>query len=223
MLTTLTRRLRSDDQGMTLPEVTVATMITLMVSAAFFTVFMAFNRNVQLADQRASTLRDIRPVIAQMLLELRQATDIDGDGAIIEKLDSSWSSLDLIFYSDRRPDIEGPERYRYYLTNCANNVCDFVHEVLPADTGSGPDWTYDNNTPAERTLISNVVASGGALLIGVSWNTGSEILTTSCGGATRCDFDVVRIDLRIDPDPETGTLAALQIREDVRLRNGKRL
>jgi type II secretory pathway pseudopilin PulG len=208
---------------MTLTEVTVATMITLMVSAAFFTLFSAFSRNVQLEDQRASTLRDIRPVISQMLLELRQATDIDGNGAIIEKLDSSWSSLDLIFYSDRRADIDGPERYRYYLTNCAGGICDFVHEVIPADTGSGPNWTYDNNTPAERTLISNVVASGTSLLVGVSWNTGSELVTTSCGGATRCDFDVVRIDLRIDPTPEVGTLAAIQIKEDVRLRNGKRL
>lgn len=208
---------------MTLTEVTVATVITLMVSAAFFTLFSAFSRNVQLEDQRASTLRDIRPVISQMLLELRQATDLDGDGAIIEKLDSSWSSLELIFYSDRRPDIDGPERYRYYLDNCANNICDFVHESTAADTGSGPNWTYDDNTAAERTLIGNVVATGGALLIGVSWNTGAEVLTTSCGGSTRCDFDVVRIDLRIDPTPELGTLAALQIREDVRLRNGKRL
>lgn len=208
---------------MTLVEVTVATMLTLMVSAAFFTLFSAFSRNVQLEDQRASTLRDIRPVISQMLLELRQAMDIDGSGAIIEKLDSSWSSLELVFYSDRRADIDGPERYRYYLTNCADGICDFVHEATAADTGSGPNWTYDNNTPAERTLINNVVASGTALLIGVSWNTGAELVTTSCGGATRCDFDVVRIDLRIDPNPETGTLAPIQIKEDVRLRNGKRL
>lgn len=222
MLTRFAQRRHADQSGTTLTEVLVASMLTIMISAVFFTLFIAFSRNAQIEEQRASALRDIRPVISQMLLELRQAVDLNSDGGIVATLDSSWSGLDLVFHSDRRSDVAGPEKYRYYLTNCSAGLCDLVHAMTAADAGSGPNWTYLVGTPAARTLIENVVATGAPLFQGISWTTGLEVVTASCGGSTRCEFDIVRINLRIDPDPSSDTLPEVQILEDVRLRNGQR-
>ena len=216
------RRLRGE-RGTTLTEVMVASMLTVMIAAVFLTLFSAFSRNVQVEQQRAEVLRDMRPVIAQLLLELRQAVDLENDGAIIASLDSSWSALEVVFYSDRRDDMLGPEKYRYYVANCSGGLCDLMHETTPADAGSEPDWTYAVGPSTTRVLATNVVASGDPLFEGVSWATGSEVVTTFCDGTTRCIFDVIRIDLRIDPNPNNTTLPEVQILEDVRLRNGQRI
>ena len=223
MLMPSTARRLHGERGTTLTEVLVASMLTVMIAAVFLTLFSAFSRNVQVEQQRAEALRDIRPVIAQMLVELRQAVDVDNDGAIIASLDSSWGGLDVVFHSDRRDDMAGPEKYHYYIANCSGGLCDLMHETTPADAGSGPNWTYVIGPSITRVLVTNVVASGNPLFEGISWATGSEVVTTSCDATARCVFEVVKIDLRIDPDPNNATLPEVQILEAVRLRNGQRI
>jgi Tfp pilus assembly protein PilV len=212
------RRILTDEQGMTLTEVMVAGILTSIVVTAFYSLFYGFTRNLTLEEQRATALQEIRPVVSELIVELRQAQDIDNDGAILTALNAAWSNAGLVFYSDRRSE-EGPERYVYKVNGCSGDVCDFVREVTLADAGTGPTWTYTGPTTT-HVLLDNLLKDGSEPLFrGVSWAAGVEQYTTFCGAGIPCDFPLVRIRIRVDPDPDSTTIPAVQIQEDVRLRN----
>ena len=56
------------------------------------------------------------------------------------------------------------------------------------------------------------------LFSGVSWRGGVESITHECGVTPTCVFEVLRIRLRVDPEPGHD-LPVIDIREDVRFRN----
>ena len=211
-------RLVRQDSGFTLVEAMVAAMITTLVSAVFYTVFFSFSDDVLRQEQRARALEGLRPAIAELIIELRQAVDLDDDTAIVGSLDADWADLDIVFYSDRFVDTDGPERFRYYLASCAASLCDLVREVTAADVGSGPAWTY-SATPRTELILENVLTDGPERLFsGVSWRGGTESQTMECGLAPVCTFEILRIRLRVDPFPDMNE-PAVEIREDVRFRN----
>lgn len=204
--------------GYSLIEVMVATFITTLVAAIFFGIFSQFSNDVLRQERRGNTLDEVRPAVAELMIELRQAVDVDGDVAVVGSLDSSWSGLDLVFYSDRYADTEGPERFRYHLTDCAGGLCELIREVTAADAGSGPNWTY-SATPAANRVLENVMTDGSEpLFSGVSWRGGTEDVTLACDTSPLCAFEVLRIRLRVDPEPDAPT-AVISVDEDVRFRN----
>jgi Flp pilus assembly pilin Flp len=214
----LLMRVVRDERGVTLVETMVAMLITTLVAAVFYTIFYQFSSDVLRQERRATALEEVRPAVAGLIIDLRQALDVDRDRAIVGSLDNDWSSTDLVFYSDRFTDTAGPERFRYYLTNCAASLCDLMREVTAADEGSGPAWTYTGTAGAQR-VAQNVLTDGSdGLFTGVSWRSGAAVTTDQCGGVTPCQFEVLRIRLRVDPEPGS-TLPVLEIYEDVRLRN----
>lgn len=215
----MTVRAQRDERGVTLSEVMVATMITAIVSLAFYSFFFAFADDVHREERRATTLEALRPAVSELVLELRQAVDLDGDTAIITSLDSAWDQLDLTFHSDRMADADGPERYRYYLSSCSTDTCDLYREVTLADVGSGPDYTY-TSAPMVSRLLEDVLTDGpDALFVGVSWRGGYETVTTECGTSDDCVFEVLRVRLRVDPDTLGNPLPVIELQEDVRFRN----
>ena len=153
-----------------------------------------------------------------MILELRQALDIDLDTAVVAALDADWSQVELVFYSDRFTATEGPERFRYYLDDCAAGLCTLMREVTPADVGSGPNWTH-TATPGATVVVDSVMTDGpDAIFSGVSWRGGTEDVTLLCNTSPACIFEILRIRLRVDPEPDADS-RVIEIREDVRFRN----
>ena len=209
-----------DERGVTLVETMVAMLITSILLVAFYGFFFAFSDDVGRQERWARTLEATRPVMAELVLRLRQAVDVDGDGAIVDRLDSSWQDLELVFFSDRF-DAEGPERFRYHLEGCADGRCDLVVSITTADPGSGPDWTY-TSVAHTRTLLENVVADGSPpLFVGVTTGPSGSSTITSCGGATPCDFERLRIVLRVDSDPLRAQSPIVELFEEVRFRNAQ--
>ncbi len=211
------RRVRFDESGVSLAETLVAAAVAALIATAFLTVFSAFSRSVSLEESRAAALSEVRTAAAAFTVELRQAVRPAADQPIIALLESAGPAAELMFYSDRATDAPGPERYRYYLTDCTATHCNLVREVTVAD-GPTPPWTY-SGAPATRQVVTNVMLGGGPLFLGVDWSSGTETLTTSCDWTTPCAFDLVRIVLRVDPDPDLSAEEPLRVRHEVRLRN----
>lgn len=209
---------RAREAGYSLIEVMVAALITTMVAAVFFAIFSQFSNDALRQERRGNALAELRPAVAELIIELRQAVDVDGNPAIVGTLDADWSDLNLVFYSDRFADTEGPERFRYFLTNCDGELCELQREVTAADPGTGPDWEY-TGTPVGNRVLSNVLTDGPEpLFSGVSWRGGTEDITLVCGTSPTCLFEVLRIRLRVDPEPGREN-AVIEIDEDVRFRN----
>ena len=207
-----------DERGMTLVETMVAMLITTLVAAVFYTIFYQFTDDALRQERRATALEQVRPAVAGMIIELRQALDIDSDQAVVGSLDNDWSSAELVFYSDRFADTDGPERLRYYVAGCAAGLCDLLRDVTAADTGSGPNWTYTGAASTQR-VVENVLTDGPEpLFTGVSWRGGTLETTDQCGTSVSCQFEVLRIRLRVDPEPGSD-LPVIEIYEDVRFRN----
>ena len=216
------RHLLHSEEGVTLAEVMMASFVSAILAAAFLTLFVGFNGDVRREELTANALGAVRPVVAELLIELRQAVDIDDSGEILDGLESSWADLDLVFHSDRLPDSDGPEQFRYYLDNCADGRCELMRSLTLADVGSDPDWTYTGGAATER-MLSNLIAEGGTpLFLGVSWEAGAEVLHTACDVTTPCAFDALRVVVQVEVDPELQGVAPVVVREDVRFRNAPR-
>ncbi len=210
--------LRRGEDGFSLVEVTVAATITGIVVAAFLAMFLPFSRSVERERTRAEALASARAVMAELALELREA--VPSDGVVVLRLDASWDRLELVFRSDRRSDTPGPEQYRYFLANCRGGRCDLMRSVTPADPGSGPGWTFTRGTTVVHSVLSGVRTDGtDPLFAGVSWRGGASRVVTRCGVPAPCDFSLLRVRLRVDPDPVRGGVATVEIAGDVRFRN----
>ena len=210
-------RLRHDESGITLTELMVAGAMAAIISSAFLLVFSSFNRSVSLEEARATSLREVQAAIADLSVELRQAIPLTDGSFAVASLEAGWPAPELVFYSDRAREAPGPERYRYYVGRCSGNLCDLMRDVTVADAG-GPPWTYSAAANSRR-VVANVLSDGGPLFQGADWSTGSEVLTTSCGVGAACEFSLVQIVVRVDPDPKTSAEEPLQVRREVRPRN----
>ena len=210
-----------DERGMTLIEVTVAGALSTIIAAAMITMFISLNGNVALQESRADATTEAGTAVSELVVELRQAVDLDGDGFVVVSLDGDWGSLDLQFAADRYAGDPGPEWYRYRLDNCNDGLCDLVRDRTVADTGSGPNWTFSGD-PMSNVVAQSVVVDGAdPLFEGVSLRTGSEEIVDFCGDAFHaCDFLMVRIRLRVEPDRLDTGVEPVEVLEDVRLRNG---
>ena len=210
------KQLRTDESGVSLAEVLVASAVASIIATAFLLVFSAFSRNVSLEEARAAALNDVQSAMSEMTSELRQAIPLAVDDPLIEVLDSTWGTAELIFYSDRS-DAPGPERYRYYVANCTGTHCDLMRDVTVADAPVEP-WTF-TGAPTTELVVPDLLTDGDPLFVGAEWSTGAEVQTTDCDATTPCQFSLVEIIMRADPDPNIAAEEPLRVRQDVRLRN----
>jgi len=210
-----------DERGMTLIEVTVAGALSTIIAAAMITMFISLNGNVTQQESRANATTEAGTAVGEVVVELRQALDLDGDGFVVSALDSDWESVDLQFAADRYAGDPGPEWYHYRLANCDGGLCDLVRDRTVADAGTGPNWTFSSDPVSTVVAPKVIVDSPDPLFEGVSWASGSEHVVDSCGDAFHeCDFLMVRIRLRVEPDSLGAGIEPVQVQEDVRLRNG---
>ena len=213
------RSFLKDESGISLAEVLLASAMASIIATAFLVIFSGFSRNVSLEEERAAALTDVQAGMADLTAELRQAVRLTADGPIVEVLEASGATAELVFHSDRAEDAAGPERYRYFLTGCTVTHCSLSREIKVADSAT-PPWTY-TGAGTTRVVLNDVLRGPGTLFVGADWTTGSEVLTTSCDLTSPCVFDLIKIDVRIDPDPNIAAEEALSIHHEVRLRNAR--
>ena len=222
------RRIRSrlgrhGDEGTSLVEVVVASTVGAIALAAVYSLMWGFTDDVSVATDLANAQRDTRPVIQSIVIELRQATPASASAAgdPVETV----SNTSITFHTDRW-DPTGPERITYALESCGAGLCDLRRTVLSADTSSSaPDWTYDDGDVVRDEIVAEGVVdpatSGDPLFAGVEYVSGSPVVTTACDapGGTACDFPLVAVDLKIDPNGLRDNPRVYEIYEEVRMRN----
>ncbi|MDH5615849.1 MAG: prepilin-type N-terminal cleavage/methylation domain-containing protein [Acidimicrobiia bacterium] len=227
MMRTL-KRLNGDQQGLTLTEMAVTVMVMGIALAALSSLLLGFFGNVGTQLALSNAERDVRPVIREMVVEIRQAEPPSQAATAVPVLEMEWDRL--TFHSDRLPLDGVPEKHTYELVNCTNGAnggtCDLQRTVIQADVSSVPPlFTYvDNTLDRQEIVLTSVLADPyltiGPLFHGVVWvgSPAARTSVTSCNAATPCTFPLVIIDLRVDPSVRENP-GDYEIHEEVRLRN----
>lgn len=216
MITRLLRRLR-DDRGFSLIELSVAMILSSMIAASMMAVFYSFSQNSGDLASRSNVQAAARAVIAEQVVEIRQAIRADLNGEPIEALDASR----LAFYTQNYETGE-IERVVYERTDCIEGKCElwvYRYRLLETD---GITSTFSTE-PYEASFLMGNVMSDQSLFVGIEYSGDPLVRTerTACGsGGVRCDFSVVGITLRARPYPTSGGAAVpLELHEEVRIRS----
>ena len=221
-------RLHLDQRGLTLTELSVTVMVMGIALASLATLLNGFFGNVQTQLSLSDAEREVRPVIREMVVEVRQAVPPSEAATALPVLEMDWDKL--VFFSDRLPLDGIPEKHTYELINCTNDpnggTCDLERTVVSADTSSvPPDFTFDDNTiNRQEIVLTSVLADPdiaiGPLFHGVEWvgTPATRTTVTACSAGTPCSFPLVVIDLRVDPSIKENP-GDYEIHEEVRLRN----
>ena len=204
----------SGDAGFSLVEVSVAMILSAMVAASLAGVMYSLSQNASDAGRNADLQRTGRLVMAELMMDLRQAESITFNGDPIESLTADR----IVFYSDRA-EAEGPERIVYERTSCVSGLCRLRVTRYQAVAGSGPEWAFVT-TAFEDQFVMERVRNDQALFRGAAW-TGTPAAKTyvsACSGS--CPFPLVAIRLRGLPEgTSAGAARTFEITEEVELRN----
>jgi prepilin-type N-terminal cleavage/methylation domain-containing protein len=217
-----------DQRGLTLTELAVTVMVMGIALASLTSLLMGFFNNVETQLALSDAEREVRPVIRELVVEIRQAVPPSEAATALPVLEMDWNKI--TFYSDRLPLDGVPEKHTYELTNCTDGanggMCDLQKTVITADVSSVPPlFTYaDNTLERQEIILTDVLAdpylSGGPLFHGVKW-TGNPVTRTevaSCSAVTKCRIPLIVIDLRVNPSVKENP-GDYEIHEEVRLRN----
>lgn len=204
----------SGDAGFSLVEVSVAMILSAMVAASLAGVMYSLSQNASDAGRNADLQRTGRLVMAELMMDLRQAESITANGDPIESLTADR----IVFYSDRA-EAEGPERIIYERTSCVSGLCRLRVTRYQAVAGSGPEWAFVT-TAFEDQFVMERVRNDQALFRGAAW-TGTPVAKTyvsACAGT--CSFPLVAIRLRGVPEgTSAGAAQTFEITEEVGMRN----
>ena len=242
----LLRRLFVADEGVTVTELMVVSLIMAFTMASVGSIMSGFLRDWHIQSALAAVERDSRPIVRDMLIEIRQSVaplDSPGSHPVSEV---AWDRL--VFYSDRLGDAyDSPEQHIYELINCtggsAGGLCDMQLTITQPDNPADlANWTYTGTPMRQEIVISNVIAEpptdddsnpsvwlaseiDDSLFHLVFWDTSgsttSEVLIGECNdaGSTLCEANLVVMNLRIDPTTVKENPAIYELHEEVRLRN----
>ncbi|HEC10232.1 MAG TPA: hypothetical protein ENI86_11830 [Acidimicrobiales bacterium] len=211
-----------DENGYTVIELSMTIGILALVLGAFYGAYNGFIRDVGFAEQLGDIEREARPVLNELVIELRQAVppSTAAHGRPVEYL----SAGRIVFYSDRR-DVAGPERYDYQLVNCADSLCDLQGSIYFADAATAyPNWGYNTalGPDYQWTVLSRVPEStvlfegrkGGTTV------TGCDRTDLDGLGAVDCDFDTVLVRIVVAPEGNPRP-RDYEVEEEVTLRNAR--
>lgn len=210
-------RLR-DERGFTLVELSMAMVMGSLISAAMVGVFFSLSQNAADSERTAELQQSVRSLVAEIVVEIRQAERASPNGEPIEHLDAGR----LVFYTDRA-DFPGPERIVYERKDCANGFCELWVSRFAAIADSGPDWDFAT-TPFEESFLLGLVRDDAAMFQGVEWagDPKTETFVASCDGDTGpdCTFPLVYFRVRANPpNTSAGAGTVFEVVEQVRLRN----
>ena len=217
MMTFLRQALRRDD-GFTLVEVSVALVVSAMVSATIVSVLMAMSQNAGDQARSADVQRHLRSVTAELVVELRQAERVRANDDPVAEIGPGV----LEIFTDRG-ETEGPELVRYQRTSCSGGLCELWVTRYPAIAGTGPDWTF-SSTALESTLLVENLLDDEPTFAGAQWSGDpiTKVAVTACDASAgdECGFPIVTFTLRASTErTSAGGARTVEIREEVRIRN----
>ena len=236
-LVLLRDRLHSGDDGISLSELLVVSLVVSITSAIIFGALSTMFSNVGYQFSLGEAEQQTRPVLRELIVRLRQSDKVGTSNSLHPVGEIDWDTL--VFYADSPPTAVWPDRpvldeYRYELVNCAivggEQVCDLQLTITPPDD---PDpavtpkvYTGPGNSNIVLTqVLADDYGARGPLFKGIDWIPpvpGADPVRTeiaSCAGPS-CTFPLVEIDLSVDPSLVTENPRIFEIHEEVRLRNG---
>jgi hypothetical protein len=246
LVTRLQHRLAADE-GITVPELMIATLIIGLVMATVGGLMSGLLRDWHIQEALASVEEETRPVVREMLVQVRQSVQSQTGSANHPVSEMAWNKL--VVYADRLGDTDdAPERHVYELVDCSaganGGLCALQLTVTaPDNPGDAANWTYTGAPLRVDRLLENVLAEpptdddGGdptwlesevddSLFYMVRWDPvpgGDPVRTIlgACvdGGAQACDGNLVVISLQVDPSTVKEFPAIFELYEEVRLRN----
>jgi prepilin-type N-terminal cleavage/methylation domain-containing protein len=211
-------KLHRDEGGFTLVELSLAMILGAIISGAMVGVFFSLSQNAADSARTAELQQTVRSMVAEIVIEIRQAQKATPNGDPIESLDADR----FVFYTDRA-EIDGPERVVYERTDCSGGFCELWVRRYPAVAGTEPDWEF-GTTPFEQSFLLGLVRDDAPMFRGVEWSGDPKVETylASCTGqpGSQCDFPMVSLRVRANPaNTSAGADAVFEVVEQVRLRN----
>jgi len=212
------RRLLREDRGFTLVELSLTMVVAAIVTGAMVGVFYSLSQNAADSERTAELQQSVRSMVAEVVIEIRQATRVDANGDPIESLTADR----FVFYTDRA-EIDGPERVVYERTDCSGGFCELWVRRYAAVAGSGPEWQFSTE-PFEESFLLGLVRNDAAMFRGVEWTgdpkTQTFVLSCDADSGPACDFPLVSLVVRANPaNTSVGANAVFEVVEEVRLRN----
>jgi prepilin-type N-terminal cleavage/methylation domain-containing protein len=212
----LRTRLSAED-GFSLIELSVAMILSSMIAASLIAVFYSFSQNSGDLAARSNVQADARGVIAEQVVEIRQAIRADLNGDAVESLTAG----SLVFYTQNY-ETGQIERVAYERRECVEGECELWVYRYGFESSDGITTTF-YSTPYESSFLMGSVLSDQPIFVGVEYlgDPLAKIETTACdGSSTPCDFTVVGITLRARPHPTTGgSMTPVELHEEVRVRS----
>lgn len=206
----------SDDSGFSLVELSVAMILSGLIAASLITVFYGFSQNSGDLSAKSEVQQEARAVIAEQVVEIRQAIVADLNGEAIESLTEDR----LVFYTQNYVTAE-IERVVYERRECVEGECELWVYKYAFDSTDGITTTFEA-TPYESSFLMGDVMSDQPMFVGVEY-AGDPLVrteTSSCSTPGTCDFPVVAITLRARPSPTTGgSTTPIELHEEVRIRS----
>ncbi len=241
-------RLRSavaSDSGISVPELMISTLIIGFVMAIVGSLMSGVLRDWGVQESLAAVQEESRPVVRDMLIQIRQSTSslsALGNNPVSEM---SWDTL--VFYSDRiGDDNDAPEKHVYELVDCTNGTnggqCSLQLSIYnPTNPTALENWDYGATPDRVDMLLENVIAEppvndsnpawtetevAESLFYMIRWEPGSSgnperVVSAACDdlGSSPCDGNLVVISLAINPSNAREYLSTFELYEEVRLRN----
>lgn len=195
-------------------EITVTLVLSAIVAASLAGVVYSLGQNAGDAGRNADVQRTARLVMAEIVIDLRQAQAVTENGDPIASLNADR----VVFYTDR-DQSEGPERVIYERTSCAAGLCELRVTRYAAVAGTGPDWVFES-LPYEEQVMMERVLGDQPLFRGAAWvgSPPAKTFVSTCSGT--CTFPLVVIRLGALPEvTSAGATRTLEILEEVELRN----
>lgn len=207
----------SEEQGYTLIELAMSLILSSMIVASLVAVMYSFSQSASDTGRNADLQQTARSLVADLVVELRQAEAVSDNGYAIESL----SADRIVFYTDR-VESPGPERVVYHRRDCVDGLCELWVTQYPAVVGSGPHWEFET-TPIEDAFVLGRVSNTEPLFRGADWvgEPPAKTYVGDCGGTgPECDFPLVSIVFQANPTgTSSGADRTFEIEEEVRLRN----
>jgi hypothetical protein len=211
-------RLRSDDRGFTLVELSLSMLMGALISGVMVSVVFSLSQNAADSGRTAELQSTVRSLVAEIVIEIRQARAVTANGDAVDYLDEDR----LVFYTDRA-EFDGPERVVYERKDCASGFCELWVSRYAADPSSAPEWTFES-TPFENSFLLGLVRDDTPMFRGVEWSGSpkAETFVASCNGTPGkpCDFPMVYLVVRANPfNTSTGADQVFEVVEQVRIRS----
>lgn len=240
------RRLIVEDEGITVTELMIVTVILSFAVLIVGGLMSGLLRDWQIQEAMASVQEETRPVVRELLVQVRQSTQPESGVDSNPVSEVAWDRL--TFYADRLGDSDdAPERHEYELINCSGGtnggLCDLQLTITSPDNPSAvSDWTYTGTPDRVETVLEGVRAEpptdddsdasvwlesevDDSLFHLVRWDSSSGTATREIVGAcddsgsTTCVANLVVINLVVDPGAVRNAISDVELYEEVRLRN----